>query len=203
MAKSKSKAQANEQLFDEDEFIIPGSMIEKCDLAHTYWMKFFRPAEPFKSDREKKAVMDRYNQIVDSINKERPGMMIKLTMSTKWIPTKMYAGDDGVEQPAPTVRAPKTHSEGHTPEEPQKNASRGKSVNPNSNAQLVRGESSVIKADKPAAPAPSKTGGKSIIEQILELHKAGKSNKEIIAAGFNKSTVARQVSEYKKREGSK
>lgn len=194
MAKSKSKAQANEQLFDEDEFIIPGSMIEKCDLAHTYWMKFFRPAEPFKSDREKKAVMDRYNQIVDSINKERPGMMIKLTMSTKWIPTKMYAGDDGVEQPAPTVRAPKTHSEGHTPEEPQKNASRGK---------VKETPKPTQEPDKPAAPAQTKTGGKSIIEQILELHKAGKSNKEIIAAGFNKSTVARQVSEYKKREGSK
>lgn len=38
----------------------------------------------------------------------------------------------------------------------------------------------------------------SIIERILALHKAGKTNKEIIAAGFNKSTVGRQVSEYKK-----
>lgn len=40
----------------------------------------------------------------------------------------------------------------------------------------------------------------SIIEQILDLHKQGKTNKEIIAMGYNKSTVGRQVSEYKKRE---
>lgn len=39
----------------------------------------------------------------------------------------------------------------------------------------------------------------SIIYQILELHKAGKSKAEIIAAGFNKSTVSRQVGEYIKR----
>lgn len=51
-----------------------------------------------------------------------------------------------------------------------------------------------------AAPtaAPAQEG--SIIHQILELHKAGKSNKEIIELGFNKSTVGRQVGEYKKRQ---
>jgi len=50
-------------------------------------------------------------------------------------------------------------------------------------------------------PKPKKEG--SIIEQILALHKAGKTNKEIIAAGFNKSTVGRQVSEYKKKTENK
>ena len=44
-----------------------------------------------------------------------------------------------------------------------------------------------------------KEPGGDKIKQILELHKAGKTNAEIVAAGFNKSTVARQVSEYKKR----
>lgn len=48
-----------------------------------------------------------------------------------------------------------------------------------------------------APKAEPKTG--SIIDQIIKLHKQGLSNKEIIAKGFNKSTVGRQVSEYKKR----
>jgi hypothetical protein len=42
-------------------------------------------------------------------------------------------------------------------------------------------------------------GAGSIIDQILTLHKAGKSRAEIVAAGFNKSTVARQVGEYEKK----
>lgn len=41
-------------------------------------------------------------------------------------------------------------------------------------------------------------GEGTIIGQIIALHKGGKTNKEIIALGFNKSTVGRQVSEYKK-----
>jgi hypothetical protein len=196
---AKSKAKANEALFDDEEFLIPDNMIEKCDLAHKYWMKFFRPAEPHKTEGEKKAVMDRYNQIVDSINKERPGMMIKLTMSTQWIPTKMYEGDDGMEQPEPTVRAPKTHTEGYVPEVSTTKATPSKKKSVLSPGTLKPEEGFNQQPDKPVKAA----GGKCIIEQILDLHKAGKSNKEIIAAGFNKSTVARQVSEYKKREGIK
>ncbi len=41
------------------------------------------------------------------------------------------------------------------------------------------------------------TGNK--IQQILALHKDGKTNKEIVAMGFNQSTVNRQVGEYKKK----
>jgi len=40
-----------------------------------------------------------------------------------------------------------------------------------------------------------------ICGEIVRLHISGKSNKEIIAMGYNKSTVGRQVSEYKKRCG--
>lgn len=43
---------------------------------------------------------------------------------------------------------------------------------------------------------PARTG--SIIHQIIEHHKAGLTNPQIIALGFNKSTVGRQVGEYKK-----
>lgn len=53
------------------------------------------------------------------------------------------------------------------------------------------------KKEQSAAAEPVKRSG-TIIQQILALHKEGKTNKEIIDAGFNKSTVSRQVSEYKK-----
>ncbi len=50
-----------------------------------------------------------------------------------------------------------------------------------------------------AENAPKIQGG-NIIQQIIAHYLTGKSNKEIIALGFNKSTVARQVGEYKKRQ---
>lgn len=62
---------------------------------------------------------------------------------------------------------------------------------------------SELKKIAKATPIPSAKkvpGGKSIIEQILDLHREGKSNKEIVELGFNKSTVNRQVAEYKKRK---
>jgi uncharacterized tellurite resistance protein B-like protein len=43
--------------------------------------------------------------------------------------------------------------------------------------------------------APVQKG--EIIKQILELHKAGFSNKEIADKGYNKVTVSRQVKEFK------
>lgn len=62
-------------------------------------------------------------------------------------------------------------------------------------------------AKKAAAPAPAKKAATAVkkekegpgkIEQILALHKAGKSNAEIVEKGFNKTTVSIQVAKYKK-----
>jgi len=47
-------------------------------------------------------------------------------------------------------------------------------------------------------PPVEKAGGK--IGQILDLYKSGKTKKEIIAMGYNKSTVHRQTSEYDKKQ---
>lgn len=47
-------------------------------------------------------------------------------------------------------------------------------------------------------PVPVEGGNK--IQQILALHDKGLTNAEIIKLGFNKSTVGRQVGEYKKRK---
>lgn len=51
-------------------------------------------------------------------------------------------------------------------------------------------------AAAPAAPAAPKEVGK--IQKIIIMHKAGYPNKEIIGAGYNKSTVAIQTSERRK-----
>lgn len=51
-------------------------------------------------------------------------------------------------------------------------------------------------AKKAAAKTEEKGPGK--IEQIIALHKKGKSNQEIVEAGFNKTTVSIQVAKYKK-----
>lgn len=56
----------------------------------------------------------------------------------------------------------------------------------------------VVEGDR-KTPASDPAAGSGKIAEILALHKAGKSNKEIIDAGYNKSTVGRQVGEYKKR----
>lgn len=52
-------------------------------------------------------------------------------------------------------------------------------------------------ADLPLLPEEGKVQG------IIRLHDSGKSNDEIIALGFNKSTVYRQVSEHRKRKKAK
>lgn len=57
----------------------------------------------------------------------------------------------------------------------------------------AKAEAATAKAEAVKEPkAPGK------IAQILELFKAGKTNKEIVDAGFHATTVAIQVSRYKK-----
>lgn len=62
----------------------------------------------------------------------------------------------------------------------------------------VRGSNVPRVTVQSTAPVPNVSGGK--IQQILAMHDAGNSNDEIIAAGFNKSTVYRQVKEYRERK---
>lgn len=50
----------------------------------------------------------------------------------------------------------------------------------------------------PAKKAAAKKEGSGKIEQIIALHKKGKTNVEIVEAGFNKTTVSIQVAKYKR-----
>lgn len=186
MSKATSKKKSSSLFDDEEEFVLPTDVISLQDLAHTYWMQFFRPKEPL-SLTDKKAVINRYNQIAEAINKQRPGSIVKLTMSTQWIPTKMYEQD--IADDKPTVKAP-----GHSNTNPAPvNSKPDKSKEPT--APVKKPQANGNTEESPA--------GGNKIQQIIALHKAGKSNKEIIEAGYNKSTVARQVSEYKKKNGGK
>lgn len=56
---------------------------------------------------------------------------------------------------------------------------------------------------KPTATAPAKKVGapkkeNGLIAQIIALHVKGKTNQQIVDAGFNKTTVSIQVAKYKK-----
>lgn len=59
-----------------------------------------------------------------------------------------------------------------------------------------------IKSELPTKVTTTKNpaNGTGIVAQIIALAEQGKSTQEIIAMGFNKSTVYRQVSEWRKRK---
>ena len=61
--------------------------------------------------------------------------------------------------------------------------------------RLAKEVKQVVKQKSVSVP-----GAGSIIDQILTHYKAGKTRAEIVALGFNKSTVARQCGEYEKNK---
>jgi hypothetical protein len=61
------------------------------------------------------------------------------------------------------------------------------------------GHAKLFLDDGEKGPGKDPADGSGKVAQIIALHKEGKSNREIIEMGYNKSTVNRQVSEYKKR----
>ena len=163
------------KLYIDDEFTMPTSAVELCDLATELWMQYFVPAEPLSST-EKRNLRDKYNMVAKKANDVQGHCVLQLiTPSTVWIPKK-----DEVGQPIP----------------PHK----GKAANASIKAIAANAKNTAAPAASEAPKVQRTPGaGGSIIQQIIALHVEGKSNKEIIALGFNKSTVGRQVSEYKKR----
>lgn len=162
----------------EDDFQLPEKITDLDDLAQTLWMQYFKPAEPLPPT-VKRELRDRYNLVADKINKLSGfNRVIKLTPSTLWIASK------SAEDPTSNLK--------RMPVQPTTGQIKQRSVPAPSFKQLAK--------SKPVKE-PGKGGG--IIDQIIAHHVSGLSNKEIIALGFNKSTVARQVGEYKKRQTNK
>jgi hypothetical protein len=72
-----------------------------------------------------------------------------------------------------------------------------RNINNAANGRVTGKETKRVRNSSPSVPGQWKEPAKgSVIYQIIELHKQGLSKPDIIAKGFNKSTVARQVGEY-------
>lgn len=67
-------------------------------------------------------------------------------------------------------------------------------------AEQNKAESYLIEQPLPNKSMVESAGGEGKVKQIIALAEAGKSVAEIIDMGYNKSTVYRQVSEWRKRK---
>lgn len=103
-------------------------------------------------------------------------------------------GSNGIKYP--TVHNEDIMQEGETASQHiSKRATR--SLNNVGNSRVTGKEVKRVRSSSPSVPGQWKEPAPgSIIHKIIELHKQGFSKADIIAKGFNKSTVARQVSEY-------
>lgn len=166
---------------DEDVFELPKNIVELSDVADRLWYEFFVPLVP-NTPQKKREILELYNTAVKQLNKLAGFTRhINITSSTRWIPNPSESGPDyqkkifvEIKQFTPVTTV----------------------------AKVVNMKKEIVKPSNaaPAAAVSKKAGpGGSIIEQILAHHVSGLSNKEIIALGFNKSTVGRQVGEFKKR----
>lgn len=180
---------------EEDEFKVPDTIDEMDELAPKLWEQYFDKSTKLKPT-ERRVIMDRYNMVAKARNK-------------------------ALNFTAYIILTPSTRIESKEPLAPATKPLPGQSVQSFNTQQRINGEAvvPVTAADVPprrntpmpkpisvpttgtAAPGEPKPG--STIAQILELHKQGKTKKEIIEAGFNKSTVNRQVGEYIKRTQNK
>jgi hypothetical protein len=98
--------------------------------------------------------------------------------------------------PDTTIMAQATRSQKQTKTTPEAPAKKGAAKKA---AAKKAAPEKAAPAKKGAAKVEEKGPGK--IEQIIALHKKGKSNAEIVEQGFNKTTVSIQVAKYKKENG--
>lgn len=165
---------------------------ELDDIIERLWYEYFCPAQTPKPEVRKR-IMTAYNMAANKGNKLAEFIRHQtLTASVRWTPEPGDTGCDMEKKifvdikefPKKKKLAAVVHMD---------TAPKGKERNMQNHAAAVMG------TERPKPVRKSGEGG-SIIEQIIALHKQGLSNKEIIAKGFNKSTVGRQVSEFKKRQ---
>lgn len=157
---------------------LPDDINQLNMIADRLWFEFFTPLKPNKPETKKK-ILDLYNRTVAAANKiTGQKLLISLTLSTHWRPGAEETGPEITNAVFTDVRAFDYKAPPASKSAP--NLKKTTTASPK--------------------PPPPPTNGGSIIQEILKLHQAGKSNKEIIAMGFNKSTVGRQVGEFKKRQ---
>lgn len=170
------------------------------DIADRLWYEYFCPAE-VPDSKVRKFIMEQYNVIAKQINAIVGfGRMQILTSSVRWQKKEDDLGPDLLEPIyLETVEFPKRAAPGIKPVTPTKLPNPPQESKQESRSRLKNSRSSTTTA-QPANKPQKGAGGKSIIEQIIDLHIQGKSKKEIIEMGYNKSTVNRQVGEYIKKQ---
>lgn len=174
------------------------------DVVDRLWYEYFYP-DPKPTPALQKHIMNEYNVAAKELNKlagfERVSYISSSTKAPKYniadeppaiskpifIGIKRFEGVTGIQH-SPIGVSPKT-----------------------SKLQSESVEMKIAKAagkvKLPSAPKVAKSDlpgkGDSVIAKIINWHIAGKTKPEIIAMGFNRSTVARQVGEYIKGKGGK
>lgn len=178
----------------EVEFVMPDNLPELADLCSKLWDRVADTTDK----KERKALVGEYNMFAAEYNKlcKRDDMTI-ITAKTKVMKS---AEEDTVSLSKTGRVVTKTAfvPEGMTGNTLANTTAKAKSKRTKIETIVPAAVKKAAASTKPAAAGEPKEG--SIIHQILEHHKAGKSNKEICELGFNKSTVNRQVNEYKKRK---
>ena len=212
------KKVTHEHVEEADVQPLSDNVVELQEQADELWTKYFDTVTPYSDDR-KRELREEYNRIAEKINSIKGSNVVR-TIGAR---TEFVFPDDLDEvQPGSKLEEDLDKNVADMVQQAPK-PKRGKGVqvmNPGGHGSKIVPEDSKqgqeelrrreqFKQDNPdsvaanaTAPVKSqkKEGGKSIIEQIIELHEQGLSNKQIVEKGFNKSTVNRQVGEYKKRK---
>lgn len=191
MAKSK------QQFAHDDEFTVPANSNDAMELSEKLYDQFFDEKDATK----KREIMKRYNLCVVFINNDAGRkLVVPLSMKSK------YGGSDETTNAAPPPVS-MSEFEADIPADTVDSSKKLRVVKKTGTKKPTAKKA----AKKSAAPATStakpeagrfagepKPGTKTA--QILEHHKKGKSNKEIIEMGFTPSVVSWQISLFKKRE---
>lgn len=179
-----------------DPYNLPDSVAELDDMVAELWYDYFEPKTPFPSRAEKTKVMEHYNAAAQKSNELRHFKAhIILTPSTSWVPRR-----EEETWKMHNRRFGPSWGEDKRPREEDQNVAIAKpdrQIISYPEAKAKNGQSRASTFENSDAPVIA-SKGLGIVQQIIELHKQGLSTKEIIAKGFNKNTVNRQVSDYKR-----
>jgi hypothetical protein len=177
-----------------DDFIMPSTLPELWDLAAELWDRIADE----KDKKQKAKLVTVYNMCAKAANTNAGREAIVLiTSKTKVL--KTVPGETLQQESAKVIVKTAFVQPGVTGATLTKKTRDTKKTTVVTVDKTKPEKAPKVKgAAKTTTPGEPKVG--SIIDQILTHHKAGLSNKEIVEKGFNKSTVNRQVSEFKKRK---
>jgi len=174
------------QEIDVQQFVLPTSVGACNEIVNRLWYEFFTPAVKH-TNQLKRDILHMYNLTAMQENKLAGfNRVITLTPSTRWKPLPMDEGPESSNKIFVDI-IPFTKQKANVVARP---ATAGL-------APFFRAVTTP--ATSTAVPLPQRTAeGIGKIAQIIILHKQGNTNKEIIAMGYNKTTVSIQVNRYLK-----